>query len=1382
MASNTPFKPKQDREYNVDQDTVDAIIKKRFNTERKPKKFTWKGLMDATSILETNPFSPRKLERIKELMEGSEAQEKDYIDTFEDLEKGFYSGAQKLGYAIGDLATAGFDLTLGRIGDNTNFNEQLSQVYEENKLKEPEALTGKLTELLTQYAVPGSVGFKITNRLRKLSMVHKAKAASAVAIGTTATNIASKSGVMATAFGITDFLATEPGRGNIVLKEQDTEGLSGTDLAAARFKNRLRFGAEGAAIGAGFSLLGKPASIGLKYGLMKPLGVGMKGVGKVVGGASYLLSKDKVVIPTIARKLQQGTAYGLEKIISPVLIGKLPFKTQLPSFDQWSVFSKSSNDPLKRRLKKLDNVLSWFRSVGDKTNQQFTLTTRAAREIKARSRTIEKYLESIEKKSYDLAKGFKNQYNTNKTSPSSQQHYLDQTLDYLKGNTKLNQLPDILQDSAKNLNKELFQIKKKFGDLLPESELKDYMLKNLSTYIRKSFAIFTNPTFNPDKKIYDGAVSYMSNLIKNNRDLRRAALEEPTHAGFKPEAKIKKFGESLVNKMLYEGKHNNSDPLQFLQKISKQNLRLKDVVRTGDELPDAIKKLLGEENNLKAAVLTTTTHAITQATNKKLFDRLAALGIKEGWLFKDEARANARGILDAEKINHVPGLGFLGSRLDKLHGSRQVAEAMRGTPGKLDGAIQNGAYRALLQIKVATQFGKTVLSPATQVRNVTSASLFPLANGHIGGGASVTDAFKMTLDDIFGAGKVLDEKVLIDKIEDKVRRGVLDENIVASELGAVLKDIKKGSVNSLDGLYNKLTNGKFMKGATRVYAGGDNVWKWFGDEYVQSQMKNTYKDLNSIKKWFPEIQGQEYIARDLFSNKLKTYDDAIKEVAAWYIRNTYPTYSKVPDVIKAIRKLPFGNFVSFPAEMMRTSFNIMNIGMKEIGSSNAALRQVGYRRMIGAYTVLGGASTAALNIASELTGVTMEELDAYKQSFAAEWNKNSILLPMNKWKKGKGKAINFSYFSPYDVVQKPFEAFTATWNKGKMTNQAIDDMTIDLFANTTGELLNSFISEPIGYERIIDVIPRGKFGRGGTKKSGGVVYADTDNVSDKIMKSFVHIADGMQPGAVSTGRNIVGAIEGDVRKGGDPYNLRDEGLALLSGIRIINVDAPKSMQYKITDFQRDKRSVTTAENFYSLKNAMNRGPDVLSNEFRKIQEESFRVQQDFYITLQNALKMGLSKQDVRRIMKDRGMGTREMNMVLRGKMDPFKFSESRFRKRVKDAKRAYPDEKINSSFFFPRREFIKVMRDYRNKSLKPIEPEVKQEVEETEGPSIINRLKNMVTPNNTGQQSQVPPLPNTPPANVQMASATTAKNPITNLTRTEEALLSPTDKVIAGRT
>ena len=50
----------------------------------------------------------------------------------------------------------------------------------------------------------------------------------------------------------------------------------------------------------------------------------------------------------------------------------------------------------------------------------------------------------------------------------------------------------------------------------------------------------------------------------------------------------------------------------------------------------------------------------------------------------------------------------------------------------------------------------------------------------------------------------------------------------------------------------------------------------------------------------------------------KTFDDHIDEAAAYLIRNTYPTYSKVPPFIQALRKLPFGNFVSFPCRDIRT--------------------------------------------------------------------------------------------------------------------------------------------------------------------------------------------------------------------------------------------------------------------------------------------------------------------------------------------------------------------------------------------------------------------------------------------------------------------------------
>ena len=94
----------------------------------------------------------------------------------------------------------------------------------------------------------------------------------------------------------------------------------------------------------------------------------------------------------------------------------------------------------------------------------------------------------------------------------------------------------------------------------------------------------------------------------------------------------------------------------------------------------------------------------------------------------------------------------------------------------------------------------------------------------------------MTIDDIFGAGKVIDEDAFIKNIENKIRLGVLDENIVASELKAVLQEIKSTrGLTSLDKIIRALSDGKFAfddtvlkktgetiskfgKGATRVYA------------------------------------------------------------------------------------------------------------------------------------------------------------------------------------------------------------------------------------------------------------------------------------------------------------------------------------------------------------------------------------------------------------------------------------------------------------------------------------------------------------------------------------------------------------------------------------
>jgi len=1146
----------------LDKDTVSntltTSLKNTLTKQKKPVRFTWKGAADLLATMSNTPLRnyqlstlmDKSLPRITDLAEGrNKPKEKDYIDFFEDMEKSIFGAAQNIGYSIGDLLTTGTDLAL-----DTNLSEKLDKVYEENKIQDPETLLGTVNKVLIEYGAPGGAVFKVMNRAKKLFKSKKIKDANAAAAATGAgaktVNLAKRVGYMATAFGATDFITAgarqKTGEEPLFMDQESEEGLDGRDRALARFRNKLRFGAEGTIIGAGFPILGKPlakiATFGAKYGIMKPAGYALTGVDTlVVRPATYLLAN----IPgsaTAGKAIRNASSYAIDKGLSTVMTGN-PTK-QLPAFDKWRMFSTKSKDPLQARLKKVDNFLSGFRSLGKYTGQGFQLTSGAKREIKARSKTINKYLESIEKRSYNLAKSFEGMYNTATTSPASKDYYLDQVLAYLKGQTSKSALPKALQETAENLNKELVDTKKIFGELLPGGDLKNFILNNVKTYMRKSFSIFTNPEYMPEQKLKDGAKNWiLNNVVKTNKDIRESALTLKTSKMSKAQA-LDAYADSLVHKILTNTKTDGIDPLKLLQQVSKDQLRSDKLIKTGEELPDAIKKLLGEENNLKASVLQTTSHAITQAVNKQTLDKLAKVGLDEGWLFKSEADAIAKNAFDAQKIGDLESLGILKTGMSKLYATADMAKAIKGAPGKLDGLLQSSVYRNMLQLKVATQFGKTVLSPATQVRNVTSASMFPLANGHIGGRASVTESIKMVMDDIFGAGKVFDEAKFIKNVENKVRLGVLDENIYTAELQAVLKDIRAGAkVKNLDSIIAKAANGKFIKTATQIYAGGDNLWKWYGHEYVKSQMRSMYKNVDDIAKWTEEIVGRKFDKFNTFTGKAKTFDDAIDEAAAWQIRNTYPTYSKVPEVIKNLRKLPFGNFVSFPAEMIRTTFNILSLGLKEATSSNAQLRQNGYRRLMGALVTLGGAEKGVSTLAQNLTGITNEQIEAYKRSLSAPWDSRAAIIPINKWKDGVGKAINFSYFSPYDVVKQPFSAALKTLEEGKLKQQDAGDVAFNLMLGADGpvrKLLDPFVSEAIFFEKVSDVLPRGLIigGRGGETKTGSKVYSITDDGSEAFIKSLVHIIEGVQPTAFTTAGKLVAGLEKDLKKGGNPVTLK----------------------------------------------------------------------------------------------------------------------------------------------------------------------------------------------------------------------------------------------------
>ena len=144
----------------------------------------------------------------------------------------------------------------------------------------------------------------------------------------------------------------------------------------------------------------------------------------------------------------------------------------------------------------------------------------------------------------------------------------------------------------------------------------------------------------------------------------------------------------------------------------------------------------------------------------------------------------------------------------------------------------------------------------------------------------------------------------------------------------------------------------------------------------------------------------------------------------------------------------------------------------------------------------------------------------------------------------------------------------------------------------------------------------------------------------------------------------------------------------------------------------------------------------------------------------------------------------------------FVFPEREFDKIISnyDDNKFFPNEIFNKETkqyeggYYPEREDYltdkngSLIKDDNGDPIK--DPSSSQEFLQKNVPIIKDKIKNIINPlGDVMGKAPVKPLPNMPMPNKQMASVSTAqKNPVTGLTRTESALLSPTEQVITRRT
>ena len=1323
---------------------------------------------------------------------GPTPDEQTYIGFLDETIRSVQKGSQNLGYSVLDLA-----YTIPDFAFDTKLQERLKTEYDKHAFSDPETFLGNAGSILVEFGVPSGIGLKFVNFMRKglqkttginlfTRSTYGMKGAQKAA--TTISNVAKRVGVVAPSAFIGEFVGGS--QYNTVSREFaddplfldqtlgydfiDTTNLSGRELQIANFTNRLRFGADGAIVAGMFPLVGPALFKATKYGVIKPsayvAGKGLQAVNYLgIKPVSYLLARTPVVAQTGqlgAKALGLGASFLGKDVLSRAAIGLMgtPTLKQLPDFKDWRMFEVTSSDPVERNLRKFDNFLSLFRDSANQSANRFFITGQTDRKIKALSRKVEKQLDAVEVRAYDLATGFLKDYNSKTTSPAKQQYYLDQVMAYMKGQIKKTDLPEPLQESAEALNKTFMEIKRDFADILPDGAgLKDFLNSNLRQYMRASFATFTNPLYRPDKQTFDRAVDFMVDRINKNENMVEAAIRasnQPTDVA------IKEFARKQVESMLQRGKADNRDPLDVLSFIARQNLKMDDlVVQTGEELPAVIRKLMGEENTLRGSVMMTATDLASQTANLQMYNKLTKLGLDEGWLFRSSEEAIAAGVVNPKLVGpRLPGLGKLNSDISEAYGSEDIVNSIVGSSGLLDNLLKNNLYQSLIAYKAMVQTGKTVYSPATQTRNFGSAGFFPLQSGHIGGSASVQDAFKIMLDDIFGAGRVANEQQLIDRITRKIELGVLDENVVVSELKDILQDLKKAKFKSFGELAERIDNTRLSQTATRLYAGGDNVWKWYGHEFVMSQLKNGFKNVDELVK--------EYKQTFKVDINPKTLEEGIEQYAATLIRDTYPTYSKVPKAIQLIRRVPFiGNFVSFPAEILRTTFTTSALAAKHIMSNNPTLRELGYRTLMGQYITYGGIGAGVTYLGQSMSNLDSKQLSDLKEYFAPEFMRYSDLVPLEPMEDGVVKVFDNSRYFPYDLI---------TSTTGNLINRMFtqreqldpDQIETDMFKdiyNYTGPFADlaggTLFGTAIGYEPALTFLTDGR------TKTGSRIYSKTDTTVEKFDKMFAYTFETINPGFVRTLQNLYRSFAGMLTGTGQPIKPEDEVFKLFGG-SAVTLDVPGAFRFKIGNLKSSFREPKVAEDFFR--------PDFrtaaqLVREYNDQNEEAFREQYEFFKLVRAAKRSNfMSDIDMIKVLSDR-VGKKTAANIISGRFTPLSYSKDALKGRFDNVKRGNPDETFRMTDFLPFAQLERAKAKWSIMKFEDFEREMKEPEQVSAAP--------VVKPQQTAEapEPQVPPLPDTPAPTVAPVNVVSAPSVRTGLTESESIYLDPTEKTIRRR-
>ncbi len=1164
-------------------------------------------------------------------------------------------GLQDIGRGASTTITSAYDYFT-----DDDLTRDVNEFFDKISPGEAETTAGNVTKYLVQFGLPG---FGVAGLLAKSGKVGKIGQAlgGGIADGAVATD---------DVVTLKDTFIDNQSESD----EARLDRLNGAEAAHERLKKKLEVAAEGA----GF-ILGIPLAFKATKG--------------VIYGATDLLAP----LGSVVAKGAVGATKGLK----PGELQKTAFDANQSFLKKWFTFAGDRPDEYVAQT--MAAKTAQVKAMQDQVDTAFDQIIKTAQRsvdtgrmnqtnALALSRSIEDYMFPrirVDYQSPNLSRAEKLQEarRIQREAESNIKNLENQYIDYkglglgdeLKISTLLKNNRDVFDTYSNQVLNYSDETADGFMHLFVPQELREIIAQNAGLYGTRAYRAVLDKSFKMQPEFQELAIKE----IQENFGVDRQTAQRELFALFNPGPKNKNTFDFETNEMLMEGLQREKGILKGRQL---------------DNLPQ-VRRALGEtagylQTDWKKALANTKLTA--NITSQKLSNLIGKTEMFSQIKQLDELSPKTGGVkfLRSEEFGIDPNTGkpqkelvdydaqgnaIVFKQFDEdagaLAGSyarADVFDALMGAKADMisQTSVLGRMYTGFLAVKAGSQYGKTVLSPGAQIRNFTSIPFFSLLNGNLGSTGRFVDAVQTSF-----AGLLDPKKKVLNKnaIQELMEEGIMQKG--GAQLGETLELARlaaerSGRIAKVGGVVDK-TGIKFFE---KAYGMTDDAGRIFNYLNEKDRMFKAFvrapdaavpiESAKNITRFADLIQGSPSTGaiikpRDIIE---RYGDEALEQFArseaSEVTLNTVQNYQRVvPAVGEIVRRSPFGNFVAFPAEIIRNTTNALSRGIKELASDNPELQKIGMRRLTGAVATTMAIPTGLTKLGTSLTGVDEEKIEAYRRSFAAPWDKTGTLVPLASDKNGNPtQFFNFSYMNPYDYLKRPVTRVFQEVASGNRDEESLQKILMDSSFGVIEEMGKSFAEPALSANAVFEAFA----GETGTGKR---IWGAADSPGDRVAKGLYHFADTILPSISPyrittdefsgkpfgvappelTPKNFPRAVFSSTNKQGDDQKVLDRMgneidvaetlVQAFSGFKVVKPQVSKTLRYRGFEANDAIRDATNQFNRLLRSTDRNTAEQYLQGYINQ-NEKRYRVLRDLYTSIEDARKLGLSEQQIEKELKD----------------------------------------------------------------------------------------------------------------------------------------------------